>query len=59
MPWPTGQKHHKAKLTDEDVKQIRELRQKRGASYRVIGMRFRASMWTIRDICEYRTRYAR
>lgn len=51
-----GQNHQKAKLTTEDVDLIRELRERYQLSYRAIGEKFETSMWTIRDICEYRTR---
>jgi hypothetical protein len=59
MPWPTGQKHHKSKLTDDDVRLIRELREQFNLSYRTIANKFESSMWTVRDICQYRSRYAR
>ena len=52
----TGKLHHRAKLTDEQVKAMRYLRDAKGQSYRVIGREFGVSMWTVRDIVEYRTR---
>ncbi len=51
-----GQAHHNAKLPDEDVSLIRQLRERYGLSFRQIAVKFECSMWTIRDICEYRTR---
>lgn len=56
MTWRAGERHHRAKLKDGDVRQIRELRQRYGMPYSKIGEKFETSMWTIRDICEYRTR---
>ncbi len=51
----TGEQHHRAKLSDEDVDLMRDLREE-GLSYRQIGDKFECSMWTARDICAYRTR---
>lgn len=55
MSWPTGQNHHKTKLSDNDVELIRQLREE-GLSYREIAEKFEASVWTVRDIADYRTR---
>lgn len=56
MTWRTGENHQRAKLKDEDVRLIRELRTRHGLPYSKIGEKFETSMWTIRDICEYKTR---
>lgn len=50
-----GESHHRARLTDEQVEAMRVMRDG-GASYRQIGERFGCSMWTARDITDYRTR---
>lgn len=60
MPRP-GQDHHNAKLTDEQVKDMRELYEswkEAGANkgYGTLAEIFGCSMWTARDICTYRTR---
>lgn len=50
-----GESHHRAKLSDDDVRLIREL-DREGLSYAEIAEKFEASQWTIRDIATYRTR---
>ena len=52
----TGEKHHRAKLKDDDVRLIRELRQRYGMTYREIAEKFECSSWTVRDITKYWTR---
>jgi hypothetical protein len=52
----TGQAHHRAKLPDAVVRAMRSVRLSTGKSYREIGQMFDCSMWTARDICDYRTR---
>jgi hypothetical protein len=52
----TGQAHHRAKVSDETVRRMRYMRERRGMSYRQIGQAVGCSMWTARDICDYRTR---
>lgn len=56
-----GEKHHNANLTDEQVKDMRQLYaswKAAGASkgYGTLAEIFGCSMWTARDICTYRTR---
>lgn len=51
-----GQSHHRAKLSDAEVKSIRDARSSLGLSYAELGKLFGAPLWTIRDICTYRTR---
>jgi DNA-binding Lrp family transcriptional regulator len=53
-----GERHPKAKLTDDDVRLMRELREKYSLSYREIGEKFDCSLWTARDIVTYATRPA-
>lgn len=56
MPWPRGQAHHRAKLTDHEVGLVRELHEKYRLGYRQIARKFECSPWTIRDICKHWTR---
>jgi DNA-binding Lrp family transcriptional regulator len=51
-----GEKHHRAKLSDEDVKLMRELRKRYGMTYAEIGRKFECSLWTVRDIVQHWTR---
>lgn len=53
---PTGEKHPRAKLTDDQVRAMRELREKQGRTYGQLRMRFKCPTSTVRDICAYRTR---
>jgi len=50
-----GEDHQKAKLSDDDVELIRDLRDG-GMTYREISEKFECSYWTARDIADYRTR---
>lgn len=50
-----GQDHHRAKLSDEQVEAIRQMRDE-GMSYRRIAEAIGAPLWTVRDIADYRTR---
>ncbi|WP_250533965.1 hypothetical protein [Caballeronia sp. AZ10_KS36] len=50
-----GQYHQRAKLTDLDVEQVRELRVS-GLSYRAIAEKFEIGIRTVRDIVSYRKR---
>lgn len=50
-----GQAHHRAKISDEKVKLMREDRQ-RGLTYGQIAAKHNVPYWTTRDICTYRTR---
>lgn len=51
-----GESHYKVKLSDDDVRLMRELREHYGFSYAKIGEKFECSMWTVRDIVNYATR---
>lgn len=57
MSWPTGERHHRAKLSDTDVELMRRLREG-GMTYREIAEKFECSLWTARDIVTFRSRYA-
>ena len=57
MPWPTGERHHRSKLTDHDCELMRQLRDA-GLTYKAIADKFECSLWTARDIVNYRSRYA-
>lgn len=51
--------HHRAKLTDADVKEMRQLRQTKPWlwSYRALAEYFGCGQSTARDIVNYYTRY--
>lgn len=51
-----GECHQKAKLTDAQVRNVRDARKRFGWSYKELGKFFGVSPWTVRDICTYRTR---
>ena len=53
-----GQHHQRAKLTDDQVKEIRAMHMPyvRGRGYKALALKFGAAESTIRDICTYRTR---
>jgi DNA invertase Pin-like site-specific DNA recombinase len=51
-----GECHPKAKLTDDDVRLMRELRERYGMSYGKIAEKFECSLWTVREIVNYQTR---
>lgn len=57
MPWPTGERHQKARLSDQDVELMRQLREG-GMTYREIAEKFECSLWTVRSIVTYQSRYA-
>jgi DNA invertase Pin-like site-specific DNA recombinase len=50
--------HHRAKLTDEQVRTIRRLYASGTIGYRLLAKAFKCSQWTIRDIVRYWTRAA-
>jgi DNA invertase Pin-like site-specific DNA recombinase len=50
-----GECHHNAKLTDDDCRLIRELRDE-GLTYKEIAEKFECSLWTVRDIVKEWTR---
>ena len=51
-----GERHHKARLSDEDVELMRELHEAHGLKVSEVARKFEISYWTARDICKYRTR---
>jgi hypothetical protein len=56
-----GEKHHRSRISDQRVREMRskyhELKAKRkGIGYRVIARLFGVNRWTVRDIVTYRTR---
>lgn len=51
-----GQSHPRAKLTDEQVREMRELHEKRRKGYGTLAIIFACGESTARDICTYRTR---
>lgn len=51
-----GQSHPRAKLTLEQVREMRELHEKSGKGYRLLAKLFACGQSTARDICTYRTR---
>lgn len=51
-----GESHHRAKLTDEQVDQMRELHEEQGVGYRTLAKQFNVSKRTVRDIVQYKTR---
>lgn len=51
-----GESHHRAKLTDEQVDQMRELHEEQGIGYRTLAKQFNVSKRTVRDIVQYKTR---
>jgi DNA invertase Pin-like site-specific DNA recombinase len=53
---PLGEAHPNAKLTDEQVEQIRTLYENGGTSYRQIAKLFGVPRSTISDICSFRRR---
>lgn len=50
-----GERHPKSRLSDEDVRLIRELHEL-GLGYGEIGRKFEVSRYTVRDICRHITR---
>jgi transposase len=56
MPYKTGEQHHRCKISAQQVADMRRLRERSGMSFRQIGKIHNVSMWTVRDIVEYRTR---
>ena len=53
-----GEGHQKAKLTDEQVREMRTIHEAGGMGYRKLPRLFGCGESTARDICTYRTRYA-
>ena len=56
MGWRTGERHQKARLSDQDVELMRQLREG-GMTYREIAEKFECSLWTVRSIVTYASRY--
>lgn len=50
--------HHRAKLTDEQVREMRRLYASGTVGYKILARVFRCSEWTVRDIVKYWTRAA-
>jgi hypothetical protein len=48
--------HHRAKLTDEQVREIRKAHLAYVIGYETLAKLFNCGVSTIRDICTYRTR---
>lgn len=51
-----GEKHHRARLTDQDVEWILELHFDHGLSYKTLAEKFDCGRMTIADICTGKTR---
>lgn len=51
-----GSSHQRAKLTTEQVKEMRAMREATGASYATLAAQFECGESTARDIVTYRTR---
>ena len=48
--------HHRAKLTNEQVRKIRQMYASGTVGYRILAKVMGCSQWTIRDIVKYWTR---
>jgi hypothetical protein len=55
-----GALHHNAKLSDEQVKEMRRLREERPGiwSYGALSEKFNCPHSTVRDVVTYKTRYS-
>jgi Mor family transcriptional regulator len=51
-----GEDHQKAKLTNEQVEQMRAEHETKGSSYGQLAKAFKCGVSTARDIVQYRTR---
>ena len=51
-----GENHSQAKLSDQQVSQMRHMAEVLGVSRMDIASAFGCSYWTVRDILQYRTR---
>ena len=51
-----GARHPKAKLTDSQIKQLREMYTPYVIGYGQLAAKFGCAPSTVRDICQYRTR---
>lgn len=54
--YPSGEAHCRARLTDEEVKQMRTLHRRTGMGYQSLAGMFHCGVSTARDICTLRTR---
>ena len=52
----TGERHHRAKLTNEQVAKIRRMYKRGLVGYQTLAAEFGVAWPTIRDIVTYRTR---
>ena len=52
----TGAAHHRVKLPTSAVIDMRHKRERYGMTFRQIAKIYDCSMWTVRDIVEFRTR---
>lgn len=55
--WRIGVSHHRAKLTDQQVREMRYQREAYNRSYGWLAKKFGCGQSTVRDIVKYRTRY--
>lgn len=53
-----GKSHPKAKLTDEQVRRMRSLYEQGKGGYGALAKVFECGASTVRDICQYRTRWS-
>jgi hypothetical protein len=53
-----GQSHQRAKLTDQQVMEMRQIHESGKAGYRKLAAMFGCGESTARDILTYRTRYS-
>ena len=51
-----GERHPKARLSDQDVEMIRVLHEEHGLGYGQLAEKFEAPRSTVRDVCKYLTR---
>lgn len=50
-----GETHPRAKLSDDDVRLVRELKDE-GLGYGEIAKKFETNRYTVRNVCTYRSR---
>jgi hypothetical protein len=56
MPHARGADHPRAQLTDDQVEHMRTRRERDRWPYSQVAAEVGCSIWTARDICDYRTR---
>ena len=49
-------KHHRAKLSDDQVREIRKMHLAYVRGYETLAKKYNCGISTVRDICTYRTR---